>query len=204
LEQIDTSMVQVEAARKGLQQGLKRVSGRMDGQDNRENQHEQVTSHLHQTIQAEGAAAMGRDEPLGQELLDTKAQHQRELHNHERILTAMMAELEGNKEARERQESHIAELTQAVTSLMGQVNGKHSNSTPELVPERQEDEVQDDHPLQCLGLQVAPLILEILKEKEVRMKEEEGGMRDLTKEIRSLQKRKKQMRKMMEKLQKTK
>jgi len=40
LEQIDTSMVQVEAATKGLQEVLKRVSGRMDGQDNRQTQYE--------------------------------------------------------------------------------------------------------------------------------------------------------------------
>jgi len=99
LEQIDTSMVQVEAATKGLQEALKRVSGRMDGQDNRQTQHEQVTSHLHATIQAEGAAAMGKDEQLGQVLLDTNAQHQRKLQNHERILNAMMAEFEANKEA---------------------------------------------------------------------------------------------------------
>jgi len=131
LEQIDTSMVQVEAATQGLQEAFKRVSGRIDGQDTRQTQHEQVTSHLHQTIQTEGAAAMGKDEQLGQELLDTKAQHQRELQKHERIVNAMMAELEANKEARERQESHIAELTAAVTSLMGQVKGKDSNTTPE-------------------------------------------------------------------------
>ena len=43
----------------------------------------------------------------------------------------MMAELEANKEARERQESHIAELTAAVTSLMSQGKGKRSNPTPE-------------------------------------------------------------------------
>jgi len=131
LQNIDTSMVQVEAATEGLQEALKRVSRRMDGQDNRQTQHEQVTSHLNQTIQAEGAVAMGRDEQLGQELLDTKAEHRRDLQHHERILNAMMAELEANKEARERQESHIAELTEAVTSLTGQVKGKQSNPTPE-------------------------------------------------------------------------
>jgi len=81
LEQINTSMVQVEAATQGLQEAFKRVSGRMDGQDTRQTQHEQVTSHLHQTIQTEGAAAKGRDEQLGQELLDTEAQHQREVQN---------------------------------------------------------------------------------------------------------------------------
>jgi len=43
----------------------------------------------------------------------------------------MMAELEANKEARERQESHIADLKAAVTSLMGQMKGKRSNPTPE-------------------------------------------------------------------------
>jgi len=74
---------------------------------------------------------MGRDEQLGRELLETKAQHQRELQNHERILNAMMAELVASKEGRESQESHIAELTTAVTSLMGQVKGKRSNPTPE-------------------------------------------------------------------------
>jgi len=83
LEHIDTRMVQVEAATKGLQDALKRVGGRMDGLDNCQTRHEQVSSHLHQTIQAEGAAAMGRDEELGLEPLATKAQHQRELQNHE-------------------------------------------------------------------------------------------------------------------------
>jgi len=121
----------VEATTKGLQEALKRVTGRMDGQDNLHTQHKQVTSHLQQTIQAEGAVAIGRDEQLGQELLHTKAQYQHALENHERILNVIMAELEANKEAREIQESHIAELTEVVTSLMGQVKGKHSNPTPE-------------------------------------------------------------------------
>jgi len=124
-------MVQVKAATIGLQDAVKRVSGRIDGQDNRQIRHEQVTSQLHQTLQAEGGVAMGRDEQLGQQLLDRKAQHQRELQNHERILNAMMAELEAHKEARERHERHIAELTAAVTSLMGQAKGKLSNPTPE-------------------------------------------------------------------------
>jgi len=130
-QQIDTSLVQAEAATKGLHEALNRVSGRMDGQDSCQTQHQQVTSHLHQTIQAEGAAAMGRDKHLGQELLDPKVQHQCELQNHERILNTMMAELEANKEAKERQESHIAELTQGVTALMGQVKGKRSYPTRE-------------------------------------------------------------------------
>jgi len=117
-EEIDTSMVQVETAAKGLQEALQRVSGRMDGQDNCQTQHEQITSHLHETIQAAGGAAIGREEQLGEELLDRKAQHQCKLHYHERILNAMMAELEANREATEGQESQIAELTEAITSLM--------------------------------------------------------------------------------------
>jgi len=129
LEQIDTRKVQVEAATKVPQEALKRVSGTIDGQDSCQTQQEQVTSHLHQTIQVEGAAALGRDEPWGQELLDTKTQHQRELHNHERILNAMMAELEVNKQDREWPESQIGKLTQVVTSMMGQVKGKRSNPT---------------------------------------------------------------------------
>ena len=44
---------------------------------------------------------MGRDELLGQELLDMKAQHEPGLQNDERILITMMAELETNREARE-------------------------------------------------------------------------------------------------------
>ena len=58
------------------------------------------------------------------ELLDTGAQHQRELENHERIPNTMMAELETYREARERQERDIPGLTEAVTSLIGQVKGK--------------------------------------------------------------------------------
>jgi len=119
LGQIDISMEQVGPATKGLQDTLEKVSGRMDGQDNRQTQHKQVTSHLHQTIQAAGAAPMGRDKQLGQEPLDTKAQYQRELENHERILNAMIAEIEANREARERQQSRIAELSEAVPDLMG-------------------------------------------------------------------------------------
>jgi len=124
-------MVHVETATKGLQDELKRGWGRMDRQDNRQTRHEQVTTQLHQTIQAEGAAAMGRDEGLGRELLDTKVQHQRELQNHERILNAMMAKLEASKDARETEESQIAGLTAGVTSFMGQVKGKRSKPTPE-------------------------------------------------------------------------
>ena len=72
------------------------------------------------------------------------------------------------------------------------------------MPEQQEEEVEDDHTLQCMGLREAPLILEIVEKKEVTMRDEEGKMRDPTNEIRSLQKRKKLMRKDTERLRRTK
>jgi len=75
-----------------------------------------------------------------------------------------MAELEANKEARERQERHIAELTTGVTSLMGQVKGKRSNPTRNEVPDQQEEEAEDDLPLQCIWQWESPLTLEIVKE----------------------------------------
>jgi len=62
LEQIDISMVQVEIVTKGLQDALIRVGGRMDGQDNRQTRHEQVTSQRQQSIEAEAVAAVGSDE----------------------------------------------------------------------------------------------------------------------------------------------
>jgi len=115
----------------------------------------------------------------------------------------MMAELEANKEARERQETQIAELTKAVTSLISQVKCKSSNPTRESstgagggaggLP-----------PLQCTGLWEALRILEIVKEKGVTMGDEEGGMRDTTNEMSSLPKRKKLKRKNKEKLRRTK
>ena len=123
LDQIDPSMVQVEVATNGLQEAGKRVSGRMDRQDNRQTQHEWVTSQLHQTMQSEGAVAIGREKQLAQELLDTRAQHQRELQHHESILNTMMVELEANKEPSKNPESHTTELTEVLTSLMSQVKG---------------------------------------------------------------------------------
>ena len=64
MEQIETSIVQLEGATVGPQEGLKKLGGRIDGQDNRQTRHQQVTSQMHQTQQADGAVAMGRDEQL--------------------------------------------------------------------------------------------------------------------------------------------
>jgi len=64
--------------------------------------------------------------------------------------------------------------------------------------------VEGDHPLRCMGLQEVPLTLEIVKEKEVTIRDEEGGTRHPTNEVRSVQKRKKVMRNNTEKLRRTK
>lgn len=80
-EQINTSMIQVEAVTKGLQKALKQVGGRMDRQDTLQPRHEQVNSHIHETIVSEGVVVMSWDERLGQELLNIKAQHEWELQN---------------------------------------------------------------------------------------------------------------------------
>jgi len=55
-----------------------------------------------------------------------------------------------------------------------------------------------------MGQQGAPLILEILKEEEAMMRDEQGRMRDPTNEIKSLQRRKKLIKKNTEKLHRTK
>jgi len=138
LRQIDISMRQEETVTEVLQEALKKVSGRMNGQDSRQAQHEQVILYLHQTRQSEGSAGMSRDQQLGQEPLDMRAQHRRERQNHKRRINPMLTELEGNKEVREGQESHIAELTEVVTSMMSQVRGKRS--TPTLEPSAGADE----------------------------------------------------------------
>ena len=64
--------------------------------------------------------------------------------------------------------------------------------------------MEDNHPSQCTGLREAPLILEIVKEKEERMRDEEDEIRDPTNQIRSLQKRKTPMRKNTGKIRRTK
>jgi len=72
------------------------------------------------------------------------------------------------------------------------------------VPERQEEEAEDDPPLKYMGQRGVPLILEIVKEEAATMRDEDDGMRDPTKEIRSLQKRRKLIRRNMETLRRTK
>jgi len=62
----------------------------------------------------------------------------------------MMAELEANKDAREGQESHIAELTQALTSSISQVKASVQTHVQNLVPEQLE-KVADHQPQQCIG-----------------------------------------------------
>jgi len=93
-----------------------------------------------------------------------------------------MVELEANKEARESQERHIAELTEAVTSLMGQVKGQCGNTTPERSA-RATGGAGGRRPSYTMhGLLEAPLILDIVQEKQVMRRDEEDGMTHLTNE----------------------
>ena len=60
----------METASEMLQMAFEQVSERLDDQDAR---HQAISSQLHQSIQAEGSAAMARDEENGSELLDQRA-----------------------------------------------------------------------------------------------------------------------------------
>ena len=57
-----------------LQMAFEQVTERLDAQDAR---HQASSSQLHQSIQAEGSAAMARDEEIGRELLDQRARTNR-------------------------------------------------------------------------------------------------------------------------------
>ena len=72
------------------------------------------------------------------------------------------------------------------------------------MPAQQEEEAGDDPLVQCIGQQEAPLILEMVTEEEVTMRDEGGGRKDPTNGLRSLQRRKTLVRKNTEKLKKTK
>ena len=69
---------------------------------------------------------------------------------------------------------------------------------------QEEEGAEEDPLLQCMGQHEVPLMLEVLKEEELMIRDQEGGMRDPTNEIRSLQRREQKMRKNTEKLQRTK
>src|SRR6202000_599452 len=69
LHSIDNWIIQIETASVGLQPACQHVSQRLDDQL-------APSSHLHQTIQVEGAEAQQREELMGQEMLTQKAEYQ--------------------------------------------------------------------------------------------------------------------------------
>jgi len=87
---------------------------------------------------------------------------------------------------------------------MGQVKGKPSNPTPEPSPAVAGGGGGVRPPPQCTERQEAPLILQIVKEKEVEVRDDEGRTRDPPNEIRNRQKRNKLMRKNTESLERKK
>ena len=121
----------METASEMLQMAFEQVTERLDDQDAR---HQATSSQFHQSIQAEGSAAMARDEEIGRELLDQRAQNQLALLEHGQALREVIQELRASKEERRQQEGRIAELSKLVISLNAQVKGKGKQSDPTPEP----------------------------------------------------------------------
>ena len=113
-----------------LQMAFQQVTEMLDDQDAR---HQATSSQLHQSIQAEGSAAMARDEEIGRELLEQRAQNQQALPEHGQALREVIHELRASKEEQRQQEGRIAELSELVISL-NEVNGKGKKSDPTPEP----------------------------------------------------------------------
>ena len=120
----------METVSEMLQMAFEQVTERLEDQDAR---HQATSSQLHQSIQAEGSAAMARDEEIGRELLDQSAQNQQALLEHRQALRVVIQELRARKEERRQQEGRIAKLSELVISLNAQVKGKGKKS--DLTPE---------------------------------------------------------------------
>ena len=131
LSGIDGWILLMGTASKMLQMAFEPVNERLDDQDTR---HQGTSSQLHQSIQAEGSAAMARDEEIGRELLDQRAQNQQALLEYCQALKEVIQELRASKEERRQQEGRIAELSELVISLNAWVKGKGKRSDPTLEP----------------------------------------------------------------------
>lgn len=131
LSRIDGWIIQLETVSEMLQMAFEQVTERLDDQVAR---HQATSSQLHQTIQAEGSAAMARDEEIAREVLDQRAQNHQALLEHRQAIKEVIEELRASKEERRQQEGRIAELSELVISLKAQVKGKgkQSDPTPEL------------------------------------------------------------------------
>ena len=127
LHSIDSWIIQIETASEVLQEAFRQVSQRLDNQ-------QATSSHLHQTIQAEGAEAHPRDELMGQEMLTQRAEYQRVLVGHDATLKEVIQELRKSREEHRHLEERVMELTEQVTSLNSQVKGKGKRSDPTPEP----------------------------------------------------------------------
>ena len=76
---------------------------------------------------------MARDEEIGRELLDHRAQNQQALLEDGQALREVIQKLRASKEERREQEGRIVELSELVISLNAQVKGKGKKSDP--IPE---------------------------------------------------------------------
>ena len=72
LSRIDWWVLQMETVSEMLQMAFEQVTERLENQDAG---HWATSSRLHQSIQAEGSAAVARNEQIGRELLDQRAQN---------------------------------------------------------------------------------------------------------------------------------
>ena len=127
LHSIDSWIIQIETASEVLQEAFRHVSQRLDDQ-------QATSSHLHQTIEAEGAEARQRDELMGQEMLTQKAEYQRVLVGHDATLKEVIEELRKSRDKSGLLEERVMELTEQVTSLNSQVKGKGKQSDPTPEP----------------------------------------------------------------------
>ena len=127
LHSIDTWIIQIETASEVLQEAFRHVSQRLDNQ-------QATSSHLHQTIQTQGAEARQREEMMGQEMLTQRAEYQRVLVGHDATLKEVIQELRKSREERGHLEERVMELTEQVTSLNSGVGGKGKQSDPTPEP----------------------------------------------------------------------
>ena len=127
LDSIDSWIIQIETASEVLQEAFRHVSQRLADQ-------QATSSHLHQTIQAEGAEARQRDELMGQEMLTQRAEYQQVLVGHDATLKEVLEELRKCRDKSGLLELQVMELTEKVTSLNLQVKGKGKQSDPTPEP----------------------------------------------------------------------
>ena len=104
-----------------LQMSFEHVSEWLNDEDA---SHQAASSHLPQTIQAEGSTVMARHEDIEQQLLDQRKQHQDVLPEHVQGLRELIQELRESKEERGQLEGSLTELSEWSVSLNAQVKGK--------------------------------------------------------------------------------